>query len=91
MVKQGLRFELPYQERLLRVGTELGRRLHENDMHWWDKQLDEYQGLPVWKDFPAPVGGGDRQGRQPAAGLSRSGCSRRAACSTPGAPTSASS
>jgi phenylacetyl-CoA:acceptor oxidoreductase len=21
-------------------------------MQWWDKQLAEYQGLPVWKDFP---------------------------------------
>jgi phenylacetyl-CoA:acceptor oxidoreductase len=49
---QGLRFELPYQERLLRVGRELGRRLHEHDMHWWDAQLAEYQGLPAWKDFP---------------------------------------
>ncbi len=52
MVKQGLRFELPYQERLMRVGVELGRRLHEHDMHWWDTQLTEYQALPVWKDFP---------------------------------------
>ncbi|MEO8135575.1 MAG: molybdopterin-dependent oxidoreductase, partial [Betaproteobacteria bacterium] len=52
LVAKGLRFELPYQERLLRVGTELGRRLHEHDMNWWDKQLAEYQGLPVWKDFP---------------------------------------
>ncbi len=53
MVERGLRFELPYQERLLRVGAELGRRLHEHDMHWWDVQLDEYQALPKWKDFPA--------------------------------------
>jgi phenylacetyl-CoA:acceptor oxidoreductase len=53
MVKHGLRFELPYQERLMRVGAELGRRLHEHDMHWWDPQLKEYQALPVWKDFPA--------------------------------------
>ncbi len=52
MVKTGLRYELPYQERLLRVGTELGRRLHEHDMHWWDEQLKEYQALPIWKDFP---------------------------------------
>jgi phenylacetyl-CoA:acceptor oxidoreductase len=52
MVDRGLRFELPYQERLLRVGTELGRRLHENDMRWWDAQMAEYQALPVWKDFP---------------------------------------
>jgi len=50
---QHLRFELPYQERLMRVGAELGRRLHERDMHWWDAQLGEYQALPVWKDFPA--------------------------------------
>jgi phenylacetyl-CoA:acceptor oxidoreductase len=53
MVKQGLRYELPYQERMLRVGTELGRRLHEHDMHWWDEQLKEYQALPAWKNFPA--------------------------------------
>ncbi len=52
LLERGLRVELPYQERLLRAGTELGRRLHENDMHWWDKQLEEYQGLPIWKDFP---------------------------------------
>jgi phenylacetyl-CoA:acceptor oxidoreductase len=64
MVERGLRFELPYQERLARVGTELGRRLHEHDMHWWDRQLDEYQSLPKCKDFAAPweaavsVGGG---------------------------------
>jgi phenylacetyl-CoA:acceptor oxidoreductase len=50
--RQGLRFELPYQERLKRVGVELGRRLHEHDMHWWDTQLKEYQALPPWKDFP---------------------------------------
>ncbi len=53
MIERGLRFELPYQEQLLRVGTELGRRLHEHDMHWWDLQLAEYQGLPKWKNFPA--------------------------------------
>jgi phenylacetyl-CoA:acceptor oxidoreductase len=54
LVEKGLRFELPYQERLWRVGTELGRRLHEHDMHWWDKQLAEYQPLPACKDFAAP-------------------------------------
>ena len=48
----GLRFELPYQERLFRIGRELGNRLHENDMHWWDKQLEEYRPLPDWQDFP---------------------------------------
>src|SRR5690606_3768125 len=52
MVERGLRFELPYQERLKRVGAELGRRLHEHDMRWWDKQMTEYQALPPWKDFP---------------------------------------
>ena len=52
LAAQGLRFELPYQERLARVGKELGRRLHEHDMHWWDAQLSEYQALPAWKDFP---------------------------------------
>lgn len=50
--RAGLRYELPYQERLKRVGEELGRRLHEHGMHWWDTQLKEYQALPPWKDFP---------------------------------------
>ncbi|MBE7426244.1 MAG: molybdopterin-dependent oxidoreductase [Ideonella sp.] len=53
MVERGLRFEMPYQERLLRVGAQLERRLHEHDMRWWDQQLHEYQALPKWKDFPA--------------------------------------
>ena len=53
MERSNLRFELPYQERLQRIGKELGRRLHEKDMHWWDAQLAEYQALPVWKDFSA--------------------------------------
>ena len=53
LVEKGLRFELPYQERLQRIGVELGRRLHEHGMHWWDTQLAEYQALPKWKDFPA--------------------------------------
>ncbi len=52
MVEQGLRFELPYQERLLRVGVELGRRLHSKGIDWWDKQLIEYCALPEWHDFP---------------------------------------
>ena len=50
---QGLRFELPYQERLLRAGRELANRLHEQGIKWWDRQLEEYQPLPVWHDFPA--------------------------------------
>jgi phenylacetyl-CoA:acceptor oxidoreductase len=50
---QGMRFELPYQERLMRAGRELGNRLHETGVTWWDRQLEEYQPLPVWHDFPA--------------------------------------
>ncbi|HMR71726.1 MAG TPA: molybdopterin dinucleotide binding domain-containing protein, partial [Rubrivivax sp.] len=52
VVERGLRFEMPYQERIKRVGEELGRRLHESGMDWWDKQLAEYQPLPPYKDFP---------------------------------------
>ncbi len=50
---KGLRFELPYQERLKRVGEELKRRLHEQDVHWWDDQLEEYEALPQWDDVQA--------------------------------------
>jgi phenylacetyl-CoA:acceptor oxidoreductase len=50
--KQGIRFEMPYQERLLRIGKELGARLHEVGIRWWDTQLTEYQALPPVKDFP---------------------------------------
>ncbi|MBL8486327.1 MAG: molybdopterin-dependent oxidoreductase [Rhodocyclaceae bacterium] len=50
---RGLRYELPYQERLLRIGRELGNRLHETGMHWWDRQLSEYAALPEWHDDPA--------------------------------------
>ena len=52
LAAQDLRFELPYQEQLLRVGRQLERRLHEHGMRWWDKQLAEYQALPAWKEFP---------------------------------------
>ena len=52
LASKGLRFEMPYQERLARIGEELGRRLHENGIDWWDQQLKEYQALPAWKDFP---------------------------------------
>lgn len=52
MEKLGLRYELPYQERLLRAGRELGRRLHERKMNWWDEQLSEYTALPEWHDVP---------------------------------------
>ncbi|OIQ94643.1 dimethylsulfide dehydrogenase subunit alpha precursor [mine drainage metagenome] len=50
--RHGLRFELPYQERLMRSGRELAKRMHEAGIHWWDRQLEEYQALPVWHDFP---------------------------------------
>jgi phenylacetyl-CoA:acceptor oxidoreductase len=53
MVEQGLRYELPYQERIRRLGEELAARLHERGITWWDVQLEEYQALPAWKDFPA--------------------------------------
>jgi phenylacetyl-CoA:acceptor oxidoreductase len=48
----GLRFEMPYQERLFRIGKELENRLHEKGINWWDNQLHEYQFMPKWKDFP---------------------------------------
>jgi len=53
LVQEGLRFELPYQERLHRVGAQLGRRLHEQDIHWWDRQLGEYEAMPRWRDLGA--------------------------------------
>jgi phenylacetyl-CoA:acceptor oxidoreductase len=52
MVKQGLRFELPYQERLFRIGKELGARLHERGITWWDRQLEDYEAMPKWHDLP---------------------------------------
>jgi len=50
---EGMRFELPYQERILRTGEQLGNRLHEQGIDWWDKQLSEYEPLPEWKDLNA--------------------------------------
>jgi phenylacetyl-CoA:acceptor oxidoreductase len=52
MVERGLRYELPYQERIKRMGEELAARLHERGIKWWDVQLEEYQPLPPWRDFP---------------------------------------
>ncbi|MFQ5624272.1 MAG: molybdopterin-dependent oxidoreductase [Paracoccaceae bacterium] len=51
MEDQNLRFEMPYQERLLRIGRELAERLHESGITWWDRQLDEYEAMPVWHDL----------------------------------------
>ncbi|WP_372885473.1 molybdopterin-dependent oxidoreductase [Shimia sp.] len=52
MVEKELRFELPYQERLLRIGQELGDRLHERGITWWDSQLREYEAMPHYQDLP---------------------------------------
>jgi phenylacetyl-CoA:acceptor oxidoreductase len=51
LVRSGLRFEQPYQERLFRIGKELGRRLHEQGITWWDRQIEEYEPLPHWRDL----------------------------------------
>ncbi|MBI1846409.1 MAG: molybdopterin-dependent oxidoreductase [Candidatus Rokubacteria bacterium] len=65
MTAKGLRYELPYQERIRRMGAELGARLHERGITWWDAQLDEYQALPAWKDFPGIWrGAAERHGRR---------------------------
>jgi phenylacetyl-CoA:acceptor oxidoreductase len=48
----GLRFELPYQERIKRHGAQLANRLHETGIEWWDRQLEEYEALPTYKRFP---------------------------------------
>jgi phenylacetyl-CoA:acceptor oxidoreductase len=53
LAQSGLRFEQPYQERLFRIGKELGRRLHEHGIDWWDRQLEEYEPLPHWRDLAA--------------------------------------
>jgi phenylacetyl-CoA:acceptor oxidoreductase len=53
LVETGLRFEQPYQERLFRIGQELKRRLHEQGIHWWDRQVEEYEPLPHWRDLGA--------------------------------------
>lgn len=50
MKRKGIRFELPYQERLKRIGEELGARLHEKGIHWWDSQVEEHQALIEWED-----------------------------------------
>ena len=67
LVEQGLRFEMPFQEQLTRVGRQLANRLHERQISWWDEQLKEYQALPPWKDFPgiwerAAAGGAEPEG-----------------------------
>jgi phenylacetyl-CoA:acceptor oxidoreductase len=51
LVDQGLRFELPYQERLHRVGRQLANRLHKRGISWWDAQLEEYAPMPRCDDY----------------------------------------
>ena len=70
---QGLRFELPYQERIKRHGAELVHRLHEMGIEWWDRQLQEYEPLPTYEPFPEiwiniRARGGARPGRVPVLG-----------------------
>jgi phenylacetyl-CoA:acceptor oxidoreductase len=50
--EKGMRFELPYQERILRHGTQLARRLHGAGIEWWDRQLAEYEPLPHYASYP---------------------------------------
>ena len=52
IVDKGLRYELPYQERMMRMGCELGNRLRDMGVDWWEAQLEEYAALPAWRDFP---------------------------------------
>lgn len=48
--KRGMRFEIPYQERLKRIHEELRRRLHEHDIYWWDPQINEIDFLIPYED-----------------------------------------
>ncbi len=50
MKEQGIRFEIPYQERLKRLGGELKERLREKDIRWWERQAEALQALPKWED-----------------------------------------
>ncbi len=51
LVDEGLRFELPYQERVYRLGMQLKNRLHETGVTWWERQLEEYEPFPAYKDL----------------------------------------
>ena len=52
LVDNNIRFEQPYQERILRHGTQLAHRLHEIGVEWWDRQLEEYEPLPTYESLP---------------------------------------
>ncbi|MHA1536119.1 MAG: molybdopterin-dependent oxidoreductase [Alphaproteobacteria bacterium] len=63
MKKKGLRFEMPYQERLTRHGHQLAHRLGEIGVEWWEKQLEEYEFMPtyqrfgdIWENYAADFG-----------------------------------
>ena len=43
---------MPYQERLKRIGVQLGRRLHEADMHWVGQAARGIPGAAALEDFP---------------------------------------
>jgi|GEM_PF-91758 len=51
MRQEGMRFEMPYQERILRMGAELKTRLAENQITWWEHQSLEYKALPECEDI----------------------------------------
>ena len=58
---------MPYQERILRHGSQLAERLHEVGIEWWDKQLEEYEALPSYKPFPEIwINYAEEVGRDPA-------------------------
>ena len=66
MVAQGLRYELPYQERIKRVGEELGARLHERGITWWDVAARRVPAAARMEGLPGHLAGaGDdsRDGR----------------------------
>ncbi|MDO8300206.1 molybdopterin-dependent oxidoreductase [Lacisediminimonas sp.] len=52
LTSQRLRFEMPYQERIMRHGQELANRMHEAGIDWWEHQLKEYEPLPTYESFP---------------------------------------
>ena len=50
MSKGGVRYELPYQERLHKLGQDLRKNLNTVGVTWWDRQAEEYHLLPEWTD-----------------------------------------
>jgi phenylacetyl-CoA:acceptor oxidoreductase len=60
-VKKKIRYQLPYQEKLMKVGVEMKRRLNERNIYWWDKQCDAYRSLPGWSEHIYEVYGTDPQ------------------------------